>query len=89
MNGIGFRFQMASALVLAGLLGALPGVAAEENGASLKASAQDMARWRQLKFGLFVHWGPVSLRGTEIGWSRGGKRRGRDTGRRAGSRRGL
>jgi alpha-L-fucosidase len=24
-----------------------------------------------MKFGLFVHWGPVSLRGTEIGWSRG------------------
>lgn len=25
----------------------------------------------EMKFGLFVHWGPVSLRGTEIGWSRG------------------
>lgn len=24
-----------------------------------------------MKFGMFVHWGPVSLRGTEIGWSRG------------------
>ena len=23
------------------------------------------------RFGLFIHWGPVSLRGTEIGWSRG------------------
>ena len=23
-----------------------------------------------LRFGMFVHWGPVSLRGTEIGWSR-------------------
>src|SRR5215471_13047445 len=22
------------------------------------------------RFGLFVHWGPVTLRGTEIGWSR-------------------
>ena len=30
-----------------------------------------VARWRQLKFGLFIHWGPVSLKGTEIGWSRG------------------
>jgi alpha-L-fucosidase len=27
--------------------------------------------WRQMKFGLFIHWGPVSLKGTEIGWSRG------------------
>jgi len=24
-----------------------------------------------LRFGMFIHWGPVSLRGTEIGWSRG------------------
>jgi alpha-L-fucosidase len=31
-----------------------------------------------MKFGLFIHWGPVSLKGTEIGWSRGGERRGRN-----------
>jgi alpha-L-fucosidase len=36
-----------------------------------------MQRWREMKFGLFIHWGPVSLKGTEIGWSRGGERRGR------------
>ena len=23
------------------------------------------------RFGMFIHWGPVTLRGTEIGWSRG------------------
>ncbi len=27
--------------------------------------------WQDMKFGMFIHWGPVSLRGTEIGWSRG------------------
>jgi len=27
--------------------------------------------WRDARFGLFIHWGPVSLKGTEIGWSRG------------------
>ncbi len=27
--------------------------------------------WREARFGMFVHWGPVALRGTEIGWSRG------------------
>ncbi len=42
----------------------------------LKAIDQDVQWWRELKFGLFVHWGPVSLKGTEIGWSRGGERRG-------------
>ena len=27
--------------------------------------------WREARFGMFIHWGPVSLKGTEIGWSRG------------------
>lgn len=35
-----------------------------------------LAWWADARFGLFVHWGPVSLKGTEIGWSRGGERRG-------------
>ncbi len=43
----------------------------------LKANEEDIQRWREMKFGLFIHWGPVSLKGTEIGWSRGGERRGR------------
>ncbi len=44
----------------------------------LKADEQDIQQWREMKFGLFIHWGPVSLKGTEIGWSRGGQRRGRN-----------
>jgi alpha-L-fucosidase len=44
----------------------------------LKAGEQDVQAWRQMKFGLFIHWGPVSIKGTEIGWSRGGERRGRN-----------
>jgi len=43
----------------------------------LNADKQDIQQWREMKFGLFIHWGPVSLKGTEIGWSRGGERRGR------------
>ncbi len=27
--------------------------------------------WQQARFGLFIHYGPVSLSGKEIGWSRG------------------
>jgi alpha-L-fucosidase len=42
----------------------------------LKAGQRDVLAWREMKFGLFIHWGPVSLKGTEIGWSRGGERRG-------------
>ncbi|MBS1577289.1 MAG: alpha-L-fucosidase [Bacteroidetes bacterium] len=29
-----------------------------------------MREFMDLRFGMFIHWGPVSLRGTEIGWSR-------------------
>ncbi len=30
-----------------------------------------MKRWQDMRFGMFIHWGPVALKGTEIGWSRG------------------
>ena len=30
-----------------------------------------MRWWSEARFGMFIHWGPVSLKGTEIGWSRG------------------
>ncbi|MEE9460363.1 MAG: alpha-L-fucosidase [Bacteroidales bacterium] len=39
--------------------------------------AQRLEWFRDAKFGMFIHWGPVSLTGREIGWSRGGERRGR------------
>ncbi len=48
----------------------------KKNEAYLSAPEKDVNQWRQMKFGLFIHWGPVSLKGTEIGWSRGGERRG-------------
>ena len=34
-------------------------------------SKTPVSEFMDLKFGMFVHWGPVSLKGTEIGWSRG------------------
>jgi len=49
----------------------------KESADFLKADEEDVQQWREMKFGLFIHWGPVSLKGTEIGWSRGGERRGR------------
>ena len=33
--------------------------------------SKNMEWWQQGRFGMFIHWGPVSLKGTEIGWSRG------------------
>jgi alpha-L-fucosidase len=31
---------------------------------------QRLRWWREARFGMFIHWGPVSLKGTEISWSR-------------------
>jgi alpha-L-fucosidase len=62
------------------LVGALAGSLALNLGecavvAAAAASApQNAARlewWRQARFGMFIHWGPVSLKGAEISWSRG------------------
>jgi len=62
------------------LVGALAGSLALNLGgwtarAAAPASApQNGARlewWREARFGMFVHWGPVSLKGKEISWSRG------------------
>lgn len=37
----------------------------------LTTNAQALESWQSMRFGMFVHWGPVALKGTEIGWSRG------------------
>ncbi|MBA7583185.1 hypothetical protein ES708_25125 [subsurface metagenome] len=42
-----------------------------EDNPDLKTNQESLSQWQNLKFGMFIHWGPVSLRGTEIGWSRG------------------
>ncbi|MEO6523050.1 MAG: alpha-L-fucosidase [Mucilaginibacter sp.] len=39
--------------------------------AQAKNSQAAVKDFMDLRLGLFIHWGPVSLRGTEIGWSRG------------------
>jgi len=50
--------------------GAQPaGEAAEEPW--LQADPAALKRWQEMRFGMFIHWGPVSLTGHEIGWSRG------------------
>ena len=36
-----------------------------------QATSEAVHKWQDMRFGMFIHWGPVSLKGTEIGWSRG------------------
>ena len=55
-------------IFLASLWAALPGLSAEEESTNKTGR---LAWWREARFGMFIHWGPVSLKGTEIGWSRG------------------
>ena len=37
------------------------------------ADPASLADFSARRFGLFIHWGPVTLAGTELGWSRGDK----------------
>ncbi len=37
----------------------------------LKTSVEALKRWQDMRVGMCVHWGPSSLSGREIGWSRG------------------
>ena len=49
--------------LVATLVQARPGETPEQYHARL-------AWWREARFGMFIHWGPVSLTGQEISWSR-------------------
>ena len=44
--------------------------------AAVKPYPSRLAWWGEARFGMFIHWDPISLKGTEIGWSRAGQRRG-------------
>ncbi len=38
---------------------------------NVPGNEKKIEEWKDARFGMFIHWGPVSLKGTEIGWSRG------------------
>ena len=50
---------------------AIVGAAEKPDQPWLKPDPAAVQHWRDLRFGMFIHWGPVSIKGTEIGWSRG------------------
>ena len=60
-------------LLLAALLSTATLGARESASLNAPPSAPPAAvnKWQDARFGMFIHWGPVSLKGTEIGWSRG------------------
>ena len=40
---------------------------------NLKTNKEALKAFQDQRFGMFIHWGPVALRGEEISWSRGTK----------------
>ncbi len=71
---------LAAALLLVAIAGlcAPPAAAAGEKKPDTKAEQpwylyakpEDMQWWLDAKFGMFIHWGPISILGKEISWSR-------------------
>lgn len=37
----------------------------------LRTNQESLKEFLDMRFGMFIHWGPVALKGTEISWSRG------------------
>ena len=64
-------------LIAAALLGGLALNAADSNPMGAPppkfppVQPEAMKHWQDNRFGMFIHWGPVSLTAQEIGWSRG------------------
>jgi len=52
------------------LLSLLMSLMAVHAGAAEKARPESLERWREMRVGMFIHWGPVSITGKEISWSR-------------------
>jgi len=50
------------------MIGTIPPTEAHD---LLKAKPEAVEAWKDMRFGMFICWGPVSLTGKEIGWSRG------------------
>ena len=38
---------------------------------NLLTKQKSLKEFQEMRFGMFIHWGPVSLKGEEISWSRG------------------
>ena len=38
---------------------------------NLLTKQKSLKEFQDMRFGMFIHWGPVSLKGEEISWSRG------------------
>jgi len=63
--------SVAFVALVCGLTGGRPASAAAPDHAFPPVDAAAIRHWQENRFGMFIHWGPVSLTAKEIGWSRG------------------
>jgi len=56
--------------VLLGVVISFHVAAAETAESGLQAAPEVVEAWKDMRFGMFLCWGPVTLTGQEIGWSR-------------------
>lgn len=78
------RWLVMLSLILVVVLLAAGAVEAGAGEDYLTAREEVVEHWRDMRFGMFLCWGPVSLTGKEIGWSRGAPQWGRREGVRGG-----
>jgi alpha-L-fucosidase len=64
------KWALTVILLFAGLCQYVP-VAAQTNANVYEGNKQKIEEWKDNRFGMFIHWGPVTLTGKEISWSRG------------------
>jgi len=65
-----FNFTLLNTVVLIVACSEARLLADGNNGSPGATRAVRMAWWREARFGLFIHYGPVTLTGREISWSR-------------------
>ena len=65
--------RLSPTLIALALCGAASNGSAETKSDIPKTNPASLRWWQTARLGLFIHWGPVSLKGTEIGWSRGAR----------------
>jgi alpha-L-fucosidase len=67
-------FTISTIVLMFTMLAILPASATQAD--YLSAAPEDIAWWEEARLGFFICWGPASIQGDEIGWSRAGKRNG-------------
>lgn len=69
MKSVKQIIQLVTMLILVSTNAQLSG--GGEANPDLHTNQEALENFKDMRFGMFIHWGPVTLRGTEIGWSRG------------------